>query len=337
MNDSKQKVEFINYIQRLLQEGDFASTYKFAFLHALADICVEKETPNGAALHVSFEDIIEKIICLYWQHAKPFAPNSSNVDETILLQNAGKQAKIVTHIYKAHNKGIKSINQLKQDETWNSIYRSTLDTFKKGPLWRLQILSKQEETFLFPHTKGLSHITLNNGISDCFKQFHDLVIGLTQQGWISKISQIPHNKHIVGRGVELNAFLFGSNRQSLSKAVPILKDIQSNNCFYCQKPIKEFPEVDHFIPFARYSNDLAHNFVLSHSTCNNNKRDYLAAPVHRERWYNQNMIDNSEEITNELSPYFVCDIDRLLNVSNWVYQITEQNKAKYWLAINKFI
>lgn len=51
--------------------------------------------------------------------------------------------------------------------------------------------------------------------------------------------------------------------------------------------MKNDVEVDHFIPFARYANDLGHNFVAAHRTCNNNKRDFLAAQQHRERWQNQ--------------------------------------------------
>ena len=42
----KHQIDFISYMQRLLQEGDFSSTYKFGFLHALADICIEKDIPN---------------------------------------------------------------------------------------------------------------------------------------------------------------------------------------------------------------------------------------------------------------------------------------------------
>ncbi|WP_462178729.1 hypothetical protein [Pseudoalteromonas gelatinilytica] len=38
----QQQLDFIAYIQRMLVEGDFSATYKFALLHALADVCVEQ-------------------------------------------------------------------------------------------------------------------------------------------------------------------------------------------------------------------------------------------------------------------------------------------------------
>lgn len=51
----KHQIDFISYIQRLLQEGDFSSTYKFAFLHTLADIRIEKRIPNHGQLTISFD------------------------------------------------------------------------------------------------------------------------------------------------------------------------------------------------------------------------------------------------------------------------------------------
>ena len=96
--------------------------------------------------------------------------------------------------------------------------------------------------------------------------------------------------------------------------------------------MKNDVEVDHFIPFARYANDLGHNFVAAHRACNNNKRDFLAAQKHRERWQNQNLVVNGQIISNELSAYFHCDADKSLAVSNWAYQVAQANSAKLWIA-----
>ena len=49
---------------------------------------------------------------------------------------------------------------------------------------RLQILAKQEECFLYPHTKGKSYITLNAGIAACFRRFYDLVVYLAKNAWL---------------------------------------------------------------------------------------------------------------------------------------------------------
>ncbi|MDN3652346.1 HNH endonuclease [Thalassotalea ponticola] len=325
----KHQIDFISYLQRLLQEGTFTSTYKFAFLHALADICIEKEIPDNGRLVISFAEIVDKLIVLYWQHAMPF---NEELPTGALLQSTDNQAKIITDITELQQNGIRNLDQAKQSPYWKSIYRNTMNTLKQGPLWRLQVLSRQEDCYLFPHIKNRDYIELNPGIADCFRQFHDLVVQFARQGWIEKVSKIQQNQSVIGRAGELSDFLFGTSRNSLKSASLVLKDIQQGNCFYCQKPLKGNAEVDHFIPFTKYNNDLAHNFVLAHKACNNNKRDYLAAPVHRDKWQEQNLVLNTSQITRELANYFVCDPKRTAHVANWAYDIAEKNGNKFWLA-----
>jgi 5-methylcytosine-specific restriction endonuclease McrA len=330
----KHQIDFISYMQRLLQEGDFSSTYKFALLHALADICIEKRVPNNGQLTISFDEIVDKLILLYWQHAKPFFPNpEQQLQDGILLQNSGKQAKIIADIVVLQNSGARNLSQAKSSPFWPHIYRNTLKTLKEGPLWRLQVLSKQEECYLFPHIKNRSFIELNVGIADCFRQFHDLVVQFSRQGWIDKVSKIRENQQVIGRAGELSDFLFGVSRSSLKSVTELFTEIQSGSCFYCNKPLKGSAEVDHFIPFTKYNNDLGHNFVLAHKACNNNKRDYLAAPEHRENWQEQNLVINEKLITTELTCYFTCDAERTNHVANWAYSVAEKNGSKYWVGI----
>jgi hypothetical protein len=328
----KHQIDFISYMQRLLQEGDFSSTYKFALLHALADICIEKQVIGNEKVIISFDEIVDKLIVLYWQHAKPFHMElEQELEGGVLLQNAGKQAKIIADITLLQNSGVRNLDHAKSLPIWPKIYRNTLKALKDGPIWRLQILSNQEECYLYPHNTGKNHIQLNPGIANCFRQFHDLVVQFARQGWIEKVSKIPKNQTIVGKAGELTDFLFGSSRNSLKSAANLLKELQSDNCFYCKKPLKSNAEVDHFIPFSKYNNDLGHNFVLAHRGCNNNKRDYLAAPEHRDQWESQNLVKFEHEITSELSSYFVCDPTRSIHVANWAYETATNNGSKFWL------
>jgi len=154
---SQQKqLDFITFIQRLLVEGDFVATYKYALLHAIA----------------------EKFIILYWQHAVPFGADAQ-VDEPDLLnkqnplikqtylikQTTGKQAKIISSLFECQSNNIKNTNQLVKSEYWSGIKRDTLKTLKEGPLWRLQKLAKQDNCFLYPHDKTVQHITLKPSIA----------------------------------------------------------------------------------------------------------------------------------------------------------------------------
>ncbi|MBD1577377.1 HNH endonuclease [Vibrio sp. S11_S32] len=336
MNPLQQQLNFIAYIQRLLVEGDFTATYKFALLHAIADVCIEQPMMyEGSKLSIKLEVLAEKLISLYWYHAVPFSSTHTG-EHALLKQNSGSQSKVISILYECQQNNIRNLRALKQSPYWKSVFKASMDTLKSGPLWRLQILAKQQECFLYPHIKNTQEITLNAGIAFCFRRFYDLVVYLAKNAWIQKIQTIKHNQNLIGPQSQLHDFLFGFDRNALTKAKPILEQLQKGQCFYCQKPLKSNTEVDHFIPFSRYSNDLGHNFVAAHRSCNNNKRDFLAAQKHRARWEEQNLILNKDIITQELSPYFLCDENKSLSVSNWAYQIASTNGAKLWLSKDTF-
>ena len=65
-------VRFLRRFQRLLDEGDFSATYKFALLRALADLSVEKPLDPGGTLTISVREIAEKFIEYYWRQARPY-------------------------------------------------------------------------------------------------------------------------------------------------------------------------------------------------------------------------------------------------------------------------
>lgn len=44
---AEEQIRFLNNLQRLLTEGGFTSTYKFALLLALSDLCVELDPSPG--------------------------------------------------------------------------------------------------------------------------------------------------------------------------------------------------------------------------------------------------------------------------------------------------
>ena len=322
-----QQVNFISYLQRLLVEGDFVATYKFALLHALADICIEKTDPADNI--ITLEQLTEKFIELYWQHSLPFTATQNS--PFLLKQNAGKQAALITQLSNYRHQGIRSITRLKAHKDWNKLLSKTKQTIKAGPLWRLQKLSGVDQCFFYPHDANKNHIVLNEGIAYCFRRFYDLVVSLARSHWVEKIRTITDNHQVIGGQGELTSFLFGSGRNAITQAKPFLHDLQNGQCFYCQKSLQEKgAEVDHFIPWARYPTDLGHNFVLAHAKCNNSKRDYLAIPEYRDRWFEQNIVQNKNEITNELGSYFVCEAPRSEAVTTWAYQLAVDNNATFW-------
>src|SRR2546429_642776 len=73
------------------------------------------------------------------------------------------------------------------------------------------------------------------------------------------------NANKLGNVTDLGTFRFGQERASLDAYRSILMDVQRGICLYCQKPLSKQTQVDHFIPWSRYPDDLGHNFVLAHN------------------------------------------------------------------------
>lgn len=63
---AEDQLQFLNNIQRLLDEGQFTSTYKFALLMALADLAVEQGNDVGGALTRLILGIMPCCISSFW-------------------------------------------------------------------------------------------------------------------------------------------------------------------------------------------------------------------------------------------------------------------------------
>ena len=79
------EVRFLERLQRLLIEGDFSATYKFAVLIGLAELSVESWTPAGG-YRDSFTtvELSRRVLALYWGQVRKMATTSEP-----LRQNSG--------------------------------------------------------------------------------------------------------------------------------------------------------------------------------------------------------------------------------------------------------
>src|ERR1017187_7312847 len=88
---AEDQVRFLSNLQRLLAEGQFVASYKYALLLALADIAVEQGDDTDAALITPTALIAEKFIQYYWRQTVPYVPRkSSGAVARILRQNTGQ-------------------------------------------------------------------------------------------------------------------------------------------------------------------------------------------------------------------------------------------------------
>ncbi len=58
----REQLTFLTNLQRLLSEGQFVATYKYALLLALSDMAVEQGDDSGQSLLICTRHIAEKFI-----------------------------------------------------------------------------------------------------------------------------------------------------------------------------------------------------------------------------------------------------------------------------------
>jgi len=337
---AEQELGFLRRLQRLLDEGEFVATYKFALLQALADLSVEYQAEPGEALKLSLDQIAEKFIEYYWRQVLPYRASGIGVDGGVLKQNTGQQAAILNALVQAQKNFGGSLPKLRQESrAWEALVHDVARTVERMPLWKLQTVANQADEFLYQRASYRNRmIELMPGIPDCFRSFHSLVTNLVQGAWVGQIRRIGANQQLLGETGDLTAFLFGSERQSLERFRAILQDHQDGRCFYCEKAVggNGKGDVDHFIAWSRYPVDLGHNFVFAHPTCNNQKRDFLAHPDHLAHWRESN-IDQAGQLTDAFrDAQLVYDSDRSRFIAAWAYEQGERSGAHAWLYEDKF-
>jgi len=330
MNPSaEQQLQFIQNLQRLFEEGDFAATYKYALLMALAELSVESQQV-GECLELTIIAISEKFAELYWPQTAPYVSTSDGSVAGVLLQNQGKQTAVTNALMTLRNNGASTITQAKKLPSWPTVVKIISRTVAKMPVQYLQNVGGVSVPFLYDYPNPPGKIILKSGVAEMLRTFHSLIQQLSRVGWVKHVRENKQNSGIIGQVDELEQFMFGSSRTSLSQAVDYLRKIQSGKCFYCESNLREAVDVDHFIPWSKYPRDLAHNFVLAHASCNRRKSDMLAAEEHLNNWLNRNQRYGLE-IANELIG-LQADNDCSNRVAYWAYEQGVAIGSHGWLS-----
>ena len=95
--------------------------------------------------------------------------------------------------------------------------------------------------------------------------------------------------------------------------------------------------MDHFIAWVRYPVDLAHNFVLADSRCNNKKRDRLPAFEHLANWADRN-AKFGDQIGAALEEHgIVGNLPASRRVAGWAYSQTEAASGLTWLRTDEMV
>jgi 5-methylcytosine-specific restriction endonuclease McrA len=330
MASPDKQIEFLSNLQRLLAEGSFVSTYKYALLLSLADLCVEQGRDDDAPLEIPTQLIGEKFAEYYWRQCAPYLPAGGD-DAGVLRQNTGEPPRIIRLLQARRGTYENSLVNLRRDEkAWKQTVTQVVAQVRKMPLWKLQTVGSQKLDFLYENSSGGTSITLKRGVGFCFRRHYPLVVDLFKGAWAQHVRR--YNANRLAEKTDLHEFLFGSERANLDAVRPIVREFQSGACFYCRRPLKEEAgQVDHFIPWARYPVDLGHNFVLAHATCNEQKSDRLPAAQHLNAWVEHNRNFGRDKGQEFERHGVIHDLATSAHIINWAYKQTCEFKGLTWI------
>ena len=229
---AEDQLYFLHKVQRLLDEGVFTSTYKYALLISLIDLAVEKDGNSVLPIEINSQEIAEKFILLYWHQVIPYTTPTTT--GSVIFQNKNRQAAIINKVKESYLYSSGSLAKLKRNKKqYTQLVTSVARIVQEMPLWKLQRISNNTvDDFLYENIETGGVIVLRQGVAYCLRQFYGQIKSMVQQHWIQWIRKTGKNQPILGQSTDLGEFLFGSNRGSLVNYLPILKDLQSNKCFY---------------------------------------------------------------------------------------------------------
>ena len=327
-----ERLAFLVNLERLLSEGSFVATYKYALLIALAELAVERADDSGAEFEIELRDVAAKFIELYWRQALPYGDRIADAAAGVLIQNTGDQAvmiNVVAELRARHG----TLGAAQKSAQWKTaVSRVPAELLVSMPLWRLQKL--RHGTLEFLYRKG----TRPDGFCCCAESPRTCGISMHSSYARSRVSGCDLSK------VACQPAHCSARRRicptscSAPTAAPSAAPAKGSarcsrgNASIANRGCRKRPTLDHFIPWSRYPRDLVHNLVAAHRTCNANKSDLLAAEPHRRRW--AEWVDRRDADLEEIGRAAGLIVDRptALSVAHWSYAHARQIGAEVWLG-----
>jgi hypothetical protein len=130
-----EQIAFLGNIERLLSEGQFVATYKYALLIAIADLAVQLGSDDGSELQLPLRAIAEQFIELYWRHSAPYGTGT----QSVLIQNNGRQASVISIVANLQRRQ-GTLMRAQASPAWQAAITQAARLITTMPLWRLQVL-----------------------------------------------------------------------------------------------------------------------------------------------------------------------------------------------------
>jgi hypothetical protein len=314
---------------------------------------MESTSENGAApqkIHAS--DLAHRIVELYWGQTADYATDNGGVQ---LRQNTKGQAEIVTLIADFRSRHVLDVSaplsraRAARPNLFAQLVRQVQWKLVEMPIPRLQLVGAKYDPFVYrinwdtrvtPSQAQAPDFDANlymvGPAGDYLVQLSGLLRPLIQAKWMDLVLRI--NRQCL-QDPGLFDFLFGSHRVSTRRVCGSLRELQDNVCFYCGDRLHSAADVDHFLPWARWPDNGLENLVVAHPGCNSQKRDFIAAAEHLERWAQR--FDSAGGLWQDLETVASeCNWDRrperTRGVARSLY-LRLPDDADLWLSSNTFV
>ncbi len=272
--DPAEAIRLLEWIQRLLRDSSFTTTYKFALLHALCDLALEL-APGEHRLPLNL--VAERVVELYWSQPLPFGTLRT------LKQSTGKPATALSLVTRWNRTHSGKYQSARTNNKMPGYAREMLVVLRKDVLRRLQPTDTQ---LLYAWPSDGATLHLMPGVPQTLRRFHGLLTDMIQVRWTAFVERV--NPSIEGSDA-LRSHLFGARRESLRAVVPRMLDLQEGRCFYSRARLGSANiEVDHFLPWSLTHNNSVGNLVLATESFNRQKSDRLPTNEQRSMWESRN-------------------------------------------------
>jgi hypothetical protein len=228
----------------------------------------------------------------------------------VLRQSSGRQAGILSAIRRFREDAPPGAGASLEracracPQEWQRLVRKVEWTLVHMPLPKLQRLGNEVVPFVYeigwdddvrrrewrdPDFDNVIRLVGRSG--DHLVRLAGLLRPLVCREWAALVARL--NADVLD-DPELDRFLFGADRTSLTPVRNPLREIQGGRCFYCADRLSGSSQVDHFVPWARYPDNGIDNLVVAHSRCNGAKRDHLAAAGHVDAWLHRERTSETD-------------------------------------------
>lgn len=288
--------DFFARLQHLLAEGEFVSTYKFALLLALVRWAVE-HAGHDEREPIDVGALAPYALDLYWPQVLPFVGGHAATAaemrppygaaeapwQGVLAQERAQQRLAIQKLaLAARRTGADRWTQLPA-AVREPLLRDVRSALREQPLWKLhEVGGDASFRFLYRRGANAGELVFELGVVAQLAAYSQLVEDVVRGAWLRFVLRC--NPGLVGQGAQVEAFLFPDRRAGLAAWRDALRPVHGDRCFYCTGAIAGTPDVDHFLPWAKYPRDLGDNFVFAHPACNRQKLDHLAGVVHLRAW-----------------------------------------------------